>query len=119
MRDVGRWYGRAVDPTTQRDCVIAWMLGEQPVGTAPTDRIELDALQNAPAIGEIAGAGCIQQIGLDDLQLQGDNETVARPARAAPKQNLAGLDQLAARKRLQTVAVELAVGVALSRPGFP
>jgi len=89
----------------------------QPVGPALADRIELDPLHQPPR-AEGAGLGGVEKVRLKHLQLQRHRQTVRRPTQSATHQNLACLDHFAADQRLQTVEVELAVGVALRRPSF-
>ena len=47
-------YRSAVEPPAHRDAAVARMLGIEPIGPPPADRIELDALDDPAAIGKIA-----------------------------------------------------------------
>jgi hypothetical protein len=51
----------------------------EPIGAAPAERVELDALQDEAAIREIAGAAGVEMIGLQHLQLERHRQAVLEP----------------------------------------
>ena len=91
----------------------------EPIGTASAQGIELDALKQATAIGEIAVSGVVKEIGFNDLDLERNGESIAQTSRAAADQHLASLDHLPHGQGLQPEDVELSVGVAGGGPLRP
>ena len=115
MGDLGRGHRATVEPTGQAECRGARMRAEEPVGPAPTERIELDPLHRLSSPERPVARG-VEEIGLEQLQLDRRHDAVAGSPRAAADQHLARLDHLAAGERLEPVEVELAVCVAAPRP---
>ena len=80
---------------------LARMLREQPVRATTAERVELDPLDDEPAVGELAVLAGVEQIRLEDLQLERHRQPIAHAAVADAHQALAALDHGAGDQRLQ------------------
>jgi hypothetical protein len=98
---------------------VARMGAMEVVGDPAPDPVELDTEDDLVAVGQGLALGKRQVLGGEHLQLQRDGEPVVRPARAEPKEALAGLEHRARGHGLQAVEIGQAIGVGLVGPGKP
>ena len=103
---------QAVDPALQADCIVAGMLSVKPIGAASPDGVELNALDYAPPVCEVAIAPAIEHIGFKELKLKGNIKAVTCAPGAPPDQDLPCFDHLATSQGLKPQEIELPVSIA-------
>ena len=91
----------------------------EPVGAPAAEGVELDALQDEAAVGELAGLPAVEVVRLQHLQLQRHRQPVLDPPFAQPHQHLAALDEAPDDQRLQPGEVGEPVGVGGGREVEP
>ena len=89
------------------------MARKQPIGPPSPDRIKLDPLQDEATIGEVFILPAVEMIGLQNLTLQRNGQTILSAAIAKPDQNLTAFNKASDHQRLQPGKIGQTVGIAL------
>ena len=100
-------------------CLVARVLLPEPIGLAPADLVELDAVANDVAVRELELVGRIQHLRFEELQLERDRQTLGGPPRPDPEEHFTGFEECQGDQVLQAVKIGSSVCVAFFDPMPP
>src|SRR5579864_7893288 len=95
------------------------MLRPHPIGRAPANAVELDALADIPAVAQFHVPRAVEVIRFQHLQLKRHGQTVAGEAIAVADKYFAALEDAANDQRLEAVKIAVSLSVAFGNPRLP